>query len=261
LIYTKVPTKVAYKDGVVIGLGAQAEEYVDEEGCEIAEWFKVCLAPPTIQCYVIISNLTNVSFTLPKLRLHPDVMNKEGETGLGPNSMDIPPLPKGVQLIDVYSDFFRYLYESTRQYFTNRVPNGTSIWTKLEGSGAINFILAIPNGWEASQFAFLRRAAIKGGLVDEKTADERIDYVTEGEASVHYVLAHSQSKAWLKEGVVFAVIDAGGSTVDSNLYKCKSISPKLVLEEVCASECVQVCITPLFYRLVMLLADNPFISY
>ena len=38
---------------------------------------------------------------------------------------------------------------------------------------------------------------------------------------------------------MFAVVDAGGSTVDSTLYKCKKITPKLLLEEVCASECVQ----------------------
>ena len=38
---------------------------------------------------------------------------------------------------------------------------------------------------------------------------------------------------------MFAVVDAGGSTVDSTLYECKEITPKLILEEVCASQCVQ----------------------
>ena len=38
---------------------------------------------------------------------------------------------------------------------------------------------------------------------------------------------------------MFAVVDAGGSTIDSTLYKCKKTTPKLILEEVCASECVQ----------------------
>ena len=38
---------------------------------------------------------------------------------------------------------------------------------------------------------------------------------------------------------MFAVVDAGGSTVDSTLYQCKKITPRLILEEVCASECVQ----------------------
>ena len=38
---------------------------------------------------------------------------------------------------------------------------------------------------------------------------------------------------------MFAVVDAGGSTVDSTLYECKEITPKLVLEEVCAGQSVQ----------------------
>ena len=64
-------------------------------------------------------------------------------------------------------------------------------------------------------------------------------FVTEGEASVHYALNYTQSSQWLRKGVVVAVVDAGGSTVDSTLYKCKGTTPKLILEEVCAGECVQ----------------------
>ncbi|KIM19487.1 hypothetical protein M408DRAFT_83484, partial [Serendipita vermifera MAFF 305830] len=46
-------------------------------------------------------------------------------------------------------------------------------------------------------------------------------------------------KTWLAPNTLFAVIDAGGSTVDSTLYDCKSIEPKVVLEEACESECIQ----------------------
>ena len=69
--------------------------------------------------------------------------------------------------------------------------------------------------------------------------ESRLRFVTEGEASVHYALEYTQSDQWLRKGVVFAVVDAGGSTVDSTLYECKETNPKLILEEVCASECVQ----------------------
>lgn len=73
----------------------------------------------------------------------------------------------------------------------------------------------------------------------ERHDEYRLRFVTEGEASVHYALDYTQSSQWLRKGVVFAVVDAGGSTVDSTLYECKEITPKLILEEVCASECVQ----------------------
>ena len=78
-----------------------------------------------------------------------------------------------------------------------------------------------------------------GGLLPEKHDESRLRFVTEGEASVHYALNYTQSAQWLRKGVLFAVVDAGGSTVDSTLYECKETTPKLVLQEVCASECVQ----------------------
>jgi hypothetical protein len=90
-----------------------------------------------------------------------------------------------------------------------------------------------------AQHSFLRKVAIKAGLVLETDADGRLEFITEGEASVHYALAYTEALGWLIEGKLFMLTDAGGSTVDSTLYRCKSTAP-LILEEVCASECVQV---------------------
>ena len=56
---------------------------------------------------------------------------------------------------------------------------------------------------------------------------------------MHYALNYTQTAQWLRKGVLFAVVDAGGSTVDSTLYECKETTPNLLLQEVCASECVQ----------------------
>ena len=36
------------------------------------------------------------------------------------------------------------------------------------------------------------------------------------------------------------IVEIGGSTVDSTLYECKAVEPHVELQEVCASECVQV---------------------
>ena len=80
---------------------------------------------------------------------------------------------------------------------------------------------------------------ILGGLLPEHHDESRLRFVTEGEASVHYALDYAPFAQWLRKGVFFAVVDAGGSTVDSTLYECKETTPKLLLEEVCASECVQ----------------------
>lgn len=85
---------------------------------------------------------------------------------------------------------------------------------------------------------FIRNTVINAGLVRISEADDRIEFITEGEASVHYVLAHTGHIRWLEKGDMFTVMDAGGSTIDSTLYQCKSTEP-LVLEEVCGGECVQ----------------------
>ncbi len=52
----------------------------------------------------------------------------------------------------------------------------------------IDFILSHPNGWEGKQQSEMRRAAIKAGLANENEAWERISFVTEGEASLHFCL-------------------------------------------------------------------------
>jgi hypothetical protein len=65
----------------------------------------------------------------------------------------------------------------------------TSWWTTLENEGQIDFVLTHPNGWEGAQQEMMRRAAVLGGLVkSQEEADNRISFVTEGEASLHFCL-------------------------------------------------------------------------
>jgi hypothetical protein len=151
--------------------------------------------------------------------------------------MDIPPLPKGVTLKQVYVTFLAYLFSGARNFFESNNPNGAKIWERLEDQNII--ILTTPNGWDTTQHFFLQEVAVEAKLISQKHVEERLEFVTEGEASVHYALARTHRQTWLKSDLLFAVVDAGGSTVDSTLYECKALSPKLVLEEVHASECVQ----------------------
>lgn len=152
--------------------------------------------------------------------------------------IEIPPLPTNVSARQVYADLLRYMFDHAQKFFVENTPAGGQIWERLRNDVAI--VLATPNGWDTQQHSFLRDVAILSGIVSEGDAGARVDFVTEGEASVHYALAHTKGKSWLQPGVMFVVTDAGGSTVDSTLYECKSLEPSLVLEEVCASECVQV---------------------
>lgn len=158
--------------------------------------------------------------------------------GTNSDAFEIPPLPPSLAVHQLYTDFMKYLMENTQAAFEKSIPNGAAIWRRLRDTMVL--ILTTPNGWDFTQQSLLRKAAVAAGIVSEERAYDLLEFVTEGEASVHYVLAYSQSKTWLKADSIFAVVDAGGSTIDSTLYECKLTDPTIVLEEACPSECVQV---------------------
>lgn len=157
-----------------------------------------------------------------------------------PSNFEIPELPEDVTLKQVYADFLKYIWGGVRAFFEEKLQleNGRKIWERLEDD--IVVIICTPNGWDISQYTFLRTAGIEAGLVNETNADKRLEFITEAEASLHFALEYTQSPNWLEDGTMLAIVDAGGSTVDSTLYECKSTNP-LALEEICTSECIQVC--------------------
>lgn len=153
------------------------------------------------------------------------------------DALEIPPLPTNVSIDRVYSDMLRWLIQHTVNFFKLHTVDGEQIWARIGGQSTI--VLAIPNGWEIPQQHLLRKAVVTSGALPGNLEEDRLEFVTEGEASVHYALQHSRNPNWLKSGMMFALTDAGGSTVDSTMYICKQATPNIFLEEVCASECVQ----------------------
>lgn len=130
----------------------------------------------------------------------------------------------------------KYLMQHTQGFFERTTTNGVEIWKRVRDT--IIIVLATPNGWDIREQAILRKAATGASLVTKENAGQLLQFVTESEASVHYVLANNPVE-WLKRRGIFAVIDCGGSTVDTAVYRCASIDP-LRLEETCPSECLQV---------------------
>ena len=98
-------------------------------------------------------------------------------------------LPPGKQdIVDVFADFYVYMYKHACTYIKQTHANGDLLWESFGKD--IDFILSHPNGWEGAQQSVMRRAAIKAGLVpDTPDGRERVKFVTEGEASFHCCIA------------------------------------------------------------------------
>ncbi|KAK0209594.1 hypothetical protein IW262DRAFT_1486534 [Armillaria fumosa] len=75
-----------------------------------------------------------------------------------------------------------------------------------------------PNGWEGTQQKKLCRAAVYAGLIpNNDKGQERIHFVTEGEASLHFCIDRGLS-SFIKDEEGVMIIDAGGGTVDISTY-------------------------------------------
>ncbi|KAG9126352.1 hypothetical protein FRC07_003745 [Ceratobasidium sp. 392] len=205
----KIPTIVWYDtDKKAVSFGAealtpQAELDAEDYGWQLAKHFK--------------------------LHLHPaDLAIKHG--------LDLEPLPAGVSLSQIYTDFLQYLLQQTQTYFEDHILDGKRTWKTY--SPTLEVVIAHPNGWGIREQTFLRSAAVAAGFVNASDAGSRVHFVSEAEASVHFCIFHTNLGSQLNPGVVFAVCDAGGSTVDTTVYSVKSTNP-LLLEETRASACVQ----------------------
>ncbi|KDQ52422.1 hypothetical protein JAAARDRAFT_483339 [Jaapia argillacea MUCL 33604] len=196
---SKVASILEYDaNGSVCAIGAEASQYsengvAEERGWTKVEWFKLHLRPKTF----------------------------------GPSRIEdgrIPPLPGNKSVVDVFADFFSYLYRCGREHIQNTHAAGDHILRSVEGH--IEFILGHPNGWGGAQQAQMRQAAIKAALVpDNELGHARIQFVTEGEASLHYCLNSGLSMDVLKEGANIMVVDCGGGTIDLSSFRFLSANP------------------------------------
>jgi hypothetical protein len=109
-------------------------------------------------------------------------------------------LPKGKSIVDVFSDFMRYLFDSTKMLFISSNEIGEHQWNSV--SRSIELVLTHPNGWGGPQQSHLRTAAIRAGIIpDTAEGRGRVHFVTEGEASFNFCATQTLSgenlKVWI----------------------------------------------------------------
>lgn len=98
------------------------------------------------------------------------------------------PLPVGKRPVDVLADFLGYLLNCTKTFITESFrARGGSIWNLFQNDP--HLILAHPNGWRGPEQAVYREAVVQAGFMSEDRARRRLEFVTEGEASLHFCIS------------------------------------------------------------------------
>lgn len=102
-------------------------------------------------------------------------------------SEPLPPLPPNKTIAQIFTDYMRYLHGCAREYIVE--SHGDRLWSSLEGN--IMYVLTHPNGWGGAEQAQMRQFAIDAGFSpDTEDGRSRINFVTEGEASLHFCLSN-----------------------------------------------------------------------
>ena len=108
-------------------------------------------------------------------------------------NQEIPPLPENKTAVRVLADFLKYLYKCARDYIQDTHGTGAMIWQSVQGR--TEFVLSHPNGWEGAQQNQIRQAAVLAGLIpDTLDGQSKIQFVTEGEASLHFCVRNGLAK-------------------------------------------------------------------
>ena len=106
-------------------------------------------------------------------------------------------LPRGKTIVDLFSDFMRYLFDSAKALFISSDQNGEHRWNSV--SDNIELVLTHPNGWGGPQQSQLRAAAVQANIVPNTSEGlARVHFVTEGEASFNFCATHTQAGENLK---------------------------------------------------------------
>ncbi|EDR07806.1 uncharacterized protein LACBIDRAFT_297982 [Laccaria bicolor S238N-H82] len=199
----KIPSVLYYdQEGKVRAVGAEAllediYERAEDGMWTKCEWFKLHFRPQT----------------------HP---------------MELPPLPWNNSVVEVFADYFKYLFTCASQYIRDTHANGRELWLSVKDE--IDFVLPHPNGWDVTQQTQMTKAAIMAGIIpDTPSGRARVSFVTEGEASLHFSMQNGLPTDALPEGDGVVIVDAGGGTIDFSTFSRSANHD--TFEEIAAPQC------------------------
>ncbi len=133
-----------------------------------------------VSCKIVLTTNSYLTFPRFKLRLRPPSVLSQLK------DVKVPELPAGKNIVQVYADFFGYLMACTEKYIKDTYAAMTGhVWNTLRYDMIL--VLAHPNGWEGAQQQQMRRSAILANIIpNTPRGRDRVVFVTEGEASLHF---------------------------------------------------------------------------
>ncbi|EPT00722.1 hypothetical protein FOMPIDRAFT_1122045 [Fomitopsis schrenkii] len=97
----------------------------------------------------------------------------------------LPPIDADKTAVEILADYLEYVFGCAKDFISETNPSGRQI---LSSHTPIDFVLSHPNGWLGPQQNSMRRAAILAKLIpDTDEGASRLQFVTEGEASLHII--------------------------------------------------------------------------
>ncbi|PBK90620.1 hypothetical protein ARMGADRAFT_934290, partial [Armillaria gallica] len=136
--------------------------------------------------------------------------------GMTSLNTSLPPLPAGKTVLQLFSDFYAYLFEGTKDFILRNDLSGKTFWSTVKDN--IEFVLSHPNGWEGEQRNQMCQAMINAQLIcDNDKGHSQINFVTEGQSSLCFCIQHGLS-LHMKENKTVLIINAGGGIVDISTY-------------------------------------------
>ncbi|KAH9924777.1 uncharacterized protein B0H18DRAFT_1011158 [Fomitopsis serialis] len=147
----------------------------------------------------------------------------------------LPPIDVNKPVINILADFLAYVFQCAKDFISETNPIGKQI---LTSNIPIDFVLSHPNGWLGPQQNNMRRAAILAGLVpDSVEGASRLQFVTEGEASLQFCIATGLGDDVIKKNNYVTIVDCGGGTIDLSTYRVLGDQP-ITVEESVVPECL-----------------------
>ncbi|KAF8598220.1 hypothetical protein BDV93DRAFT_547548 [Ceratobasidium sp. AG-I] len=139
----------------------------------------------------------------------------------------LDPLPPGIPLQQIYSDFLRYLLQHTKTYFEDHMLDGKKLWAQFKPTMEV----AITCPYKGSQQQELLRSAVAAaGFVDGDTS-RQILFVAESEAMVHFLYRQTGTSSLFQPTRKFVICDAGESVVKMTVLSIITTEPTLKLKE------------------------------